>query len=95
MIETPPTIIAEWRVSGNDTARVLLKAFNGVPIIDVRKWYRDATDELRPGRCGVSFNVKYLPALADAVVKALTQARAAGLVEDTVAGALGERDVVP
>jgi hypothetical protein len=84
--EAPPLIIAEWRVSGSDTARVILKSFNGFPIIDVRKWYRDAADELRPGRHGVSFNVKHLPALADAIAKALTQARAAGLVDDAAAG---------
>ena len=80
--EAPPLVIAEWRVSGSDTARVLLKSFNGFPIIDVRKWYRDAADELRPGRHGVSFNVKHLPALTDAIAKALAEAQARGLVAD-------------
>lgn len=80
--EAPPTIIAEWRVSGSDTARVLLKSFNGFPLIDLRKWYRDAADELRPGRQGVSFNVKHLPALADAIAKALAEVRARGLFAD-------------
>lgn len=55
--------------------------YNGKHTINVRVWYRD-DDEVKPSKSGITLAVKHLPALADAVAKALDRARELGLVDD-------------
>jgi hypothetical protein len=74
-------IIAEWPKNAREIVRVDLHEFNRVHVIGARVWYRDDADEIRPGKSGLTLSVKHLPALADAIGKALARAIELGLVE--------------
>jgi hypothetical protein len=75
-------IVAEWDRNSREVVRVALDQFKGHHTIGARIWYRSG-DGLKPGKGGLTLGVKHLPALADAVAKALVQARGLGLLEDT------------
>jgi hypothetical protein len=76
-----PTIISEWAKNARETIRVSLDSFNGSPIICVRTFCRADDGELRPGRQGMALGIKHLPALSEAIDKALAEAKARGLVD--------------
>jgi hypothetical protein len=77
-----PLIIAEFYRKAGEVVRISLDNYNGRHTIDVRVWYRDGDDALKPSKAGLTLGVKHLPALADAMVKALAQARQLGLLDD-------------
>ena len=60
--------------------RVRLDVFNGRDVVDVRTWYRSAEGEMKPGRSGLTLSVRHLPALAQALTRALVKARELGLL---------------
>ena len=76
-----PVIIAEWPKNAREVVRVDLHDFNRRHIVSAHVWYWDAA-ELKPGKSGLTLAVKHLPALADAIVKALDTAREMGLLHD-------------
>jgi hypothetical protein len=78
-----PLVIAEWDRNSREVIRVALDRYNGRHTVNPRVWYRDRDDDtLRPGRSGIALGVKHLPALSDAMAKALAQARKLGLLDD-------------
>jgi hypothetical protein len=77
-----PVLIAEWPKNAREVVRVDLHEFNRVHVVGARVWYRDEADEIRPGKSGLTLAVKHLPALADAIGKALARAIELGLVEE-------------
>jgi hypothetical protein len=74
-----PIVIAEIAV-GNEIVRVELKEWNGRQLFSAWRFYRDKTDELRPGRHGLSFSIDRLPEIAKAFASALEEARRRGLI---------------
>lgn len=76
-----PIVIAEWDRNSREVVRVELQ-YNGRHTINVRVWYHDDNDVLKPGKTGITLAVKHLPALADALGKALATARDLGLTEE-------------
>jgi hypothetical protein len=82
MTEAPATVIAEWDRNAREVVRVALDQYNGRHTINVRVWYRDDGDTLKPGRAGITLAVKHLPALCDAMAKALAKARHLGLLDE-------------
>ena len=93
MTEAPATVIAEiaqWPLNRRgEFVRVTIEQFKGIDLLNIRKWYLDDNEALRPGKGGIALNVKHLPQLADALNKALAQARVAGLVEGSGASERG------
>jgi hypothetical protein len=92
MSETPAAepadfIVAEWPLNRREHLRVTLQRYRGVDLVGVRKWFFGDDDSLRPGKNGITVNIKHLPQLADAITKALAEARARGLVADADEGA--------
>lgn len=77
---TAETIIAEWPLNRRETIRVSLSEYNDRPVIDMRVWFDDGAGRAKPGRKGLTLGVKQLPQLADALVKALAEAKARGLM---------------
>lgn len=75
-----PVTIAQWDRNAREVVRVDLHEFNGRAVVGCRVWYRDG-DEIKPGKTGLTLSVKHLPALADALGKALAHAIELGLVE--------------
>jgi hypothetical protein len=76
-----PIIIAEWARNSREVVRVALDQYNGRHTVNARVWYRDADDDLRPGKSGLALSIKHLPALADALQKAMREASTKGLLE--------------
>lgn len=76
-----PIVISEWQKNSREVLRVRLDAYKGQTVIDCRAWYGEP-DNLKPGRGGLTLSVKHLPALADALSKALEQANANGLLQE-------------
>jgi hypothetical protein len=76
-----PIVVAEWDRNSREVVRVALDHYNGRHTINARVWYHDDDDALRPSKTGITLAVKHLPALADAMAKALAAARDLGLIE--------------
>ena len=76
-----PVVIAEWDRNAREIVRVALDHYQGRHTIDVRTWFRDGDDQVKPSRSGITLAVKHLPALADALGKALIAARELGLLD--------------
>ncbi|MGO9399736.1 MAG: transcriptional coactivator p15/PC4 family protein [Xanthobacteraceae bacterium] len=73
-------IIAEWPLKRHECLRVSIELFNGLWLINSRKWFEAENGEWRPGKQGIALGVKHLPQLAEAVTKALSIARDCGLI---------------
>jgi hypothetical protein len=76
-----PIVIAEWERNSREVILVALDLYNGRHTVNARVWYREG-DELKPSRSGLTLTVKHLPALAEAIGKALDAARELGLLTD-------------
>ncbi len=76
-----PFVVAEWPRNGRESIRVSLDEYRGRQTIDLRCWWRDDDGNLRPGRSGLTLAVRHLPALADALAKALATARETGIID--------------
>jgi hypothetical protein len=74
-------IIAEWPLNKRESARVSIEKYNGVWLINLRKWFEAENGEMRPGKQGIALGMRHLPQLAAAVNDALSIARQRGLVE--------------
>jgi hypothetical protein len=75
-----PIVIAEWHRNAREVVRVALDLYNGRHTINARVWYCDG-EEVKPSKLGITLAVKHLPALADALAKALVAARQIGLLD--------------
>lgn len=80
----PLTIGQWWKNRRGESIRLTLDSFESRSIINLRTWFTDATDgQLKPGK-GFAAEVKHLPRLAAAMVKAGAKARELGLIDDEV-----------
>ena len=79
-MSSEPLIIATWPKNSRESLMVKLDTFKGQPIVDCRAWYQAGDGTLKPGRGGLTVSIRHLPALADAVAKALATAIASGLI---------------
>lgn len=90
------TIIAEWPLTAREHLRVSIDKYKGYDLISVRKWWFQVEDrELRPGKDGIAVQVKYLPQLVEAVIKALEIARERGLIEPALTSEQGDVAAAP
>jgi hypothetical protein len=54
-------IVAEFGKNSRQVYRIVRHSFKGVPLVDIRVWFADATTgELRPGK-GLSLKLEVLP----------------------------------
>jgi hypothetical protein len=75
-----PRVVSEWQRNDRELLRVSLDQFNDHFTIGVRTWQRDPQGTFRPHKNGLTVGVKHLPALAEAIAKALHQAHDLGLI---------------
>lgn len=75
-------VVKEWPLNGRECVRISLEQFKGLPLINIRKWYRADDDSIRPTKDGIALQVKHLPQLAEAIDRALVVARERGLLVD-------------
>jgi hypothetical protein len=76
-----PIVIGEWERNSREVIRVALDLYNGRHAINARVWYR-AGDAVKPIKFGITLAAKHLPALSDAMGKALDAARHVGLLNE-------------
>jgi hypothetical protein len=80
-IAEPKIIDRWWKNRAHDAVYVRLTPFKEHTLIDIRVWVTPADGITRPGK-GFSCTVKHLPRLHAALVKAMAEARALGLIDD-------------
>ena len=81
-----PTTIAEfWKNRRGESIRLLLNRYEGRDVLDLRTWYTGEDGKLKPGK-GFAAEVRHLPRLAAAFVKAEAKARELGLIGDKGTG---------
>ena len=81
-IPEPLTVGEWWRNRSGQSIRVVLRDYNGHPLLDVRNWWTGDDGVLHPGK-GFACRVKHLPQLAATIAKALTKARELGLIGES------------
>jgi hypothetical protein len=81
-----PVLIGEFPANARETARVTLDNFKGHDLVCIRKWYPGDDGGLRPGKDGISVNVRHLPRLAELIAVPLTAAQLSGLVPSDSGG---------
>jgi len=80
-----PVIVSEfWCNRRGESVRVQLRQFEGVPLLDVRKYYTGAAGKLLPTAKGLALAVRRLPELHAAIGKALAKAHELGLIKPPV-----------
>jgi Transcriptional Coactivator p15 (PC4) len=76
-----PLIVSEWwKNRSGASIRLVLNEFNGRNVVDLRTRFT-SNGELKPGK-GFAAEVRHLPQLAKAIVKAEAKARELGLISD-------------
>ena len=82
-----PVMVAEWwKNRRGKSIRVCLSAYEGRNLADVRTWFPGDDGKLKPGK-GFAAEIRHLPRLAAAIVKAEAKARELGLIDDGAADA--------
>jgi hypothetical protein len=77
------TVVAEWPINKRETVRLSIEKYNGVWLINLRKWFDADDGEMRPGKHGIALSVKHLPRLAEAISAAHRIAISQELVDST------------
>jgi transcriptional coactivator p15 (PC4) len=75
----PVTIAEWWKNRRGESIRLVLNAYEGCNIFDLRTWYT-ADGKLKPGK-GFAAEVRHLPRLAAEIAKAEAKARELGLID--------------
>jgi hypothetical protein len=73
-----PILVSEWSRNAREMIRVRLDSFQGTQIVDIRSWYPSG-DAWKPGKSGITLSTTHLTALANALTKALEEAKNKGL----------------
>jgi Transcriptional Coactivator p15 (PC4) len=73
-------LVAEIPKNPRESIRVTLAEIYGKEILSIRVWFKAEDGGWRPGKSGIAFRLDLLPAVAEALALAVTQARATGLL---------------
>jgi hypothetical protein len=82
-LSEPVEIAKFWKNQKGEAIVVRLSPYEGHILIDQRAWFTAQDGTLKPGK-GLACSVRHLPELAEALNKALTEARARGLLDEKV-----------
>jgi Transcriptional Coactivator p15 (PC4) len=77
-----PLTVAQWEKNSREAIRVSLTEYKSKALVDCRIFYQANDGEYRPSPKGISATLNHLPALADAMRKALAKAKAHGLLQE-------------
>ena len=79
-LSEPVEIVKFWKNRKGEAIVVRLSPYEGHILIDQRAWFTAQDGTLKPGK-GLACSVRHLPDLAAALNKAVTEARARGLLD--------------
>jgi hypothetical protein len=74
-----PVVVAQWDRNARQVVRVTVDHYKGCDTIDLRGWYHDPKGGFKPTPSGLTLAIWHLPALIDALTKALDVANELGL----------------
>ena len=72
--------VAVIQKNAREELRVSVETFKGVPLVNLRVWFRNEEGEWRPGKQGVALRLELLPELAQALEQAGEEAERQGLM---------------
>ena len=73
-------LISEWPLSRGEIARVSIKFYKGIWLLDIRKFFEGGGGEYNPGNKGISLSIKHLKRINVAVADALAVALERGFI---------------
>lgn len=73
--------VAVIQKNSREELRVSVETFKGVPLVNLRVWFRNEEGEWRPGKQGVALRIDRLPELRKALADAEAEAARQGLME--------------
>lgn len=79
------TVAEWWKTRNGQAIRVSLSTYAGRNLIDLRTWHT-VDGKLKPTAKGLATDIKHLPRLRAALVKAESKARSLGLIENDAEG---------
>ncbi|MBX3518430.1 MAG: transcriptional coactivator p15/PC4 family protein [Xanthobacteraceae bacterium] len=82
-----PIQLIEFDKNGGEVVRVEIQEYRGKHKVAIRAWYRDAQGELKPGRAGITLDIKHVRDLARGASRAKKRAIELHLIEDPKADA--------
>ena len=74
--------VAVIQKNAREELRVSVETFRGVPIVNLRVWFRNEEGEWRPGKQGVALRLELLPELRQALAEAEVEAGRRGLMPE-------------
>ena len=74
-------VVAEWTRSTSEVIRVHLDEWRGRPLFSCRIWVRAEGDKLIPTSKGITLAVSHLRPMAEALNKAVVQAKDQDLIK--------------
>lgn len=73
--------VATIQKNAREELRVSVEEFRGVPLVNMRVFYKHPLGDMRPGKQGVALRLELLPELRHALEEAEAEARRQGLLE--------------
>jgi hypothetical protein len=80
-VSEPITVAEFWANRRGEAVRISLREFEGIALVDLRKYYTGREGKLLPTKKGLSVAIRRLPDLAAAIAKAEQKARELGLIK--------------
>jgi hypothetical protein len=80
-LDEPIVVSQEWINRRHDALTITLTTYNGVNLVDLRKFVMNREGKLVPTPKGVSVKVTRLPDMLKAITKAVKQAVELGLID--------------
>jgi hypothetical protein len=77
-----PVTIEEWERNSREVVRIPHDRYNGQFIVNIRIWWYDENEQLKPGKSGLTLAVKHRPALEQDLSDPAGAARQMSLMSD-------------
>jgi hypothetical protein len=77
-----PITVAEWQRNGRERIRICLEQYRGRNVVSLRTWYMNEEGKERPGRDGITLDVRHVSKLARGFERAERRAKKRGLIDE-------------
>jgi Transcriptional Coactivator p15 (PC4) len=74
--------VAEWPRNQQERVRISLDRYRGRDVVSLRTWWKSEDGEDRPGRDGITLDVRHAPKLAKAFKRTEARARKEGMLRE-------------
>jgi hypothetical protein len=74
--------VAEWKRNRRERIRISFDQYCGRDVVSLRSWYMGEDGKERPGRDGITLDIRHVLKLAREFKRAERRARKAGLIKE-------------